>query len=138
MLDYRLTEDIRVEDPLRFETSNSFSFELILHLSARKLRIAPHRARLPDKKEVKVTTHIVRVPLWLLRTDDMIIFTSKKRFIFIAKKIGRNTTNWWQLTAVVGWPAIFAPGCHTSRNQPARKKKEKLEKIHMIKDEPDD
>ena len=28
-----------------------------------------------------------------------------------------------ELSAVVGWPAIFAPGCHTSRNHPARKKK---------------
>jgi hypothetical protein len=27
-----------------------------------------------------------------------------------------------ELTAVVGWPAIFAPGCHTSRNHPAREK----------------
>jgi hypothetical protein len=53
----------------------------------------------------------------------MIIFISKKKrkCIFI-DKIGRTTTKWWHLTAVVGWPAIFAPGCRTSRNQPARKK----------------
>jgi hypothetical protein len=31
-----------------------------------------------------------------------------------------------KLTAAVGWPAIFAPGCHTSRNHPARKKKDKV------------
>jgi hypothetical protein len=28
------------------------------------------------------------------------------------------------LSVVVGRPAIFAPGCHTSRIHPARKKKE--------------
>ena len=27
------------------------------------------------------------------------------------------------LSVVVGWPAIFAPGYHTSRNHPARKRK---------------
>jgi hypothetical protein len=62
-------------------------------LSARKLRIAPHRARLPGKKEVKVTTHIVRVPLRLLRHDDMIIFSSE-RVLYVTEKKRRkeNTT----------------------------------------------
>jgi hypothetical protein len=36
------------------------------------------------------------------------------------RKVTKNTEG--ELTAVVGWPAIFAPGCHTSRNHPARKK----------------
>jgi hypothetical protein len=58
-------------------------------LSARKLRIAPHRARLPGKKEVKVTAHIVRVPLWLLRHDDMIIFSSE-RFLYLTEKKKRK------------------------------------------------
>jgi hypothetical protein len=30
------------------------------------------------------------------------------------------------LSVVVGWPAIFAPGCHTSRIHPALKKKNRL------------
>ncbi len=34
-------------------------------------------------------------------------------------KINEDTDG--ELSAVVGWPAIFAPGCHTSRNHPARK-----------------
>ena len=37
------------------------------------------------------------------------------------RKIYEDTDG--ELSAVVGWPAIFAPGCHTSRNHPARKKK---------------
>jgi hypothetical protein len=61
-------------------------------LSARKLKIAPHRARLPGKKEVKVTTHIVRVPLWLLRHDDMIIFPSENELYVTDKKREENTT----------------------------------------------
>jgi hypothetical protein len=44
------------------------------------------------------------------------------------EKIKSNITKIYEdtdgeLSAVVGWPAIFAPGCHTSRNHPARKKK---------------
>jgi hypothetical protein len=39
-----------------------------------------------------------------------------------------------KLSAVVGWPAIFAPGCHTSRNHPARKIKDKVLKgIHLYR-----
>ena len=39
-----------------------------------------------------------------------------------------------ELSAVVGWPAIFAPGCHTSRNHPACKIKDKVLKgIHLYR-----
>ncbi len=40
-----------------------------------------------------MTTHIVRVPLWLLRTDDMITFTSekkKKKDLFLFEKDGQK------------------------------------------------
>jgi hypothetical protein len=42
--------------------------------------------------------------------------TEKKK----RRKYNKNDGN---LTAVVGWPAIFAPGYRTSRNHPACKKK---------------
>ena len=39
-----------------------------------------------------------------------------------------------KLSAAVGWPAIFAPGCHTSRNHPACKIKDKVLKgIHLYR-----
>jgi hypothetical protein len=42
----------------------------------------------------------------------------------------QNATSLWNLSAVVGWPAIFAPGCHTSRNHPARKSKKYKKNVH--------
>jgi hypothetical protein len=39
-----------------------------------------------------------------------------------------------KLSSAVGWPAIFAPGCHTSRNHPACKIKDKVLKgIHLYR-----
>jgi hypothetical protein len=40
----------------------------------------------PIKINLKGKTHIVRVPLWLLRVDDMIRLHAKTKFIFIGKK----------------------------------------------------
>jgi len=70
-----------------------------------------------------------------IRVDDRITLYSKTKFNFYWKKMRKNiqkATNLWNLFAVVGWPAIFAPGCHTSRNHPARKSKKILKKCTRV------
>ncbi len=76
---------------------------------------------------------MVRMPLWLLRHQTKVYFymddfymcsenmQSEKTTKSNITKLNEDTDG--ELSAVVGWPAIFAPGCHTSRNHPARKKK---------------
>ncbi len=60
------------------------------------------------------------MPLWLLRRDYIIISkyrqAKKKRMNFYEKKDDEIEDD---LSVVVGWPAIFAPGCHTSGIHPA-------------------
>jgi hypothetical protein len=80
-------------------------------LSARKLRIAPHRARLPGKKEVKVTTHIVRVPLWLLRHETWLYFHPREFYTWQREKKREKKVQqkWWQINGGGGLAGYICP-----------------------------
>ncbi len=70
-----------------------------------------------------------------VQVDDRITLYSKTKFNFYWKKMRKNiqkATNLWNLLAVVGWPAIFAPGCHTSRIHPALKSKKIFKKCTRL------
>ncbi len=86
MLTVVLHRDISVEDTL-IDSCNTFSFDFVLHLSARKLEIAPHRARLPGKNEFKMKNTHSYGAFMAMRVDDIIILHAKKKFYFYWKKM---------------------------------------------------